>query len=107
MGLNGILEKSGISRALMPGKLGCILGGADLRSLRLVCKLNSNKKIAQQRRVVLPLNTKLLEDLYGEPGEGKLGIGLDLNVTLASVSIGSFLLSIAPLRSVFRLKPIG
>jgi len=65
MGLKGIFEKSGISRALMAGKLGCIRGGADLRSLRLVCKVNSKNHILakKRRRETLPLNTKLLEDL--------------------------------------------
>ena len=50
MGLKGIFEKSGISRALMTGKLGCIRGGADLRSLRLVCKVNSKKSYISKEK---------------------------------------------------------
>ena len=52
----------------------------------------------------LPLNSVLQVDLWGEPGAGKLGIGLDLNAFLDSIE--SLFLSMVPLRSVFRLKPI-
>ena len=55
----------------------------------------------------LPLNSILLhEDRCGEPGSGKLGMGRDLNYRFG-ISIGSLVRSMAPLRSVFKLKAFG
>ena len=54
----------------------------------------------------LPLKPILREERWGEPGSGKLGIGLDLNYFITG-SIGNFERSTAPLRSVLRLKAFG
>ena len=46
MGLKAAREKLGISRALIPLKLGFLSGGADFLSLYFVCSVNSIRNIS-------------------------------------------------------------
>ena len=55
----------------------------------------------------LPLNSIDLADHFGDGGSGKLGIYFALKFILIGFTMAIFLRSSDPLRSVFKLKPVG